>query len=108
LAPRGTLVIVGGENGGRWTGLGRQCRALMLAPFVRQRLPWFISTHRQADLERLARLIDAGELTPVLDTTYPLAEVPAAMCHLVAGQVRGKLAISLPDARSAAGKPAGI
>ena len=97
LTGHGALVIVGGEDGGRWTGLGRQVRALTLSPFLRQRLPWFISIPRQADLQRLAQLVDAGEVTPVLDQTYPLSEAPAAMRQLVAGHVRGKLAIAVTE-----------
>src|SRR5206468_12709509 len=54
LTPAGTLVMVGGEDGGRWTGMGRQLRALALSPFTRQRLTTFVSRHRRTDLETLA------------------------------------------------------
>jgi 2-desacetyl-2-hydroxyethyl bacteriochlorophyllide A dehydrogenase len=94
LAPKGTLVIVGGE-GANWTGVGRQLRALALSPFVGQRLTFFISKHRQADLETLSRFIDAGQVTPVVDQTYPLAEMPDAIRHLEAGHARGKIAITI-------------
>ena len=94
LAPRGTLVIAGGE-GGRWTGVGRQLRALMLSPLVRQRLTTYISGHRQADLEELRRLAEAGQVTPVIDRTWPLAGAPEAIRHLQAGQARGKIAITI-------------
>jgi NADPH:quinone reductase-like Zn-dependent oxidoreductase len=70
-------------------------RTLALSPFVRQRLPWFISKHNQADLERLAELIEAGHLTPVISDTYPLAQVPDAIRDLVAGRARGKLVIEM-------------
>ena len=87
LAPSGTLVLVGGEDGDRWTGgLGRQLRAVALSPFVRQRLTMKTPREHYADLERLARLIDAGELTPTVDKTYPLDQAPEAMRHLEAGQ----------------------
>ena len=66
LAPKGTLVIVGGE-GARWTGVGRQLRALALSPLVGQRLTFFVSTHRQADLETLGRFVGAGQVTPAVD-----------------------------------------
>ena len=94
LAPRGTLVIAGGE-GGRWTGVGRQLRALMLSPLVRQRLTTYISGHRQADLEALRRMTEAGQVTPVIDQTWPLARAPGAIRHLQAGQARGKIAITI-------------
>jgi len=92
LTPTGTLVIAGGE-GGRWTGVGRQLRALMLSPVVRQRLTMYISTHRQADLEELRQQIEAGHLTPVVGKAYPLPDVPDAIRHLEDGRVQGKIAI---------------
>jgi NADPH:quinone reductase-like Zn-dependent oxidoreductase len=98
LAPRGTLVLVGGEGAGRWTGLGRQMCALMLSPFVRQRLRWFVSKHREADLRQLAAMIEAGDLTPIVSQTYPLARSGDAMRDLVAGRASGKLAITVAPA----------
>jgi NADPH:quinone reductase-like Zn-dependent oxidoreductase len=96
LTPRGALVIVGGEEGGKWTGgFGRSLRALLLSRFVRQRLTMLASKERASDLERLAPLIEAGQLTPSIDRTYPLARVPDAMRHLEAGDVRGKVAITI-------------
>jgi NADPH:quinone reductase-like Zn-dependent oxidoreductase len=94
LAPAGTLVIVGGE-GGKWTGMGRQLRALALSLFVRQRLTFFVSKHRRADLEELGRYIEAGKVTPVVDRSYPLPDVPDALRHLEAGHARGKIAIAV-------------
>jgi NADPH:quinone reductase-like Zn-dependent oxidoreductase len=93
LTPRGTLVIAGGE--GRWTGIGRQLRALLLSPLVRQRLTMYISRHRQADLDTLRQLTEDGQVTPVIDRAYPLAEVPQAIRQLQAGHARGKLAITI-------------
>ena len=55
LAPRGTLVIVGGEGGDAVTGMGRQLHARILSPFVSQRLTFIVNRERQADLERLRR-----------------------------------------------------
>jgi NADPH:quinone reductase-like Zn-dependent oxidoreductase len=98
LSPGGTLVIVGGEDGGRWTGMGRQLRALALSPFTRQRLTTFVSRHRLADLETLAQLIEAGRLTPVIGKTYPLYQAPDAMRDLLAGHARGKLVLTMTDA----------
>ncbi len=102
LAPTGTLVIVGGENGGRWTGgFGRQLRAVALSLFVRQRLVMKTPKEHHADLERLARLIEAGKLMPVIDGTYPLEQARDAMRHLQAGLARGKLVIIISPAERA-------
>ncbi|MEY9930001.1 NADPH:quinone reductase-like Zn-dependent oxidoreductase [Catenulispora sp. GP43] len=95
LTPRGTLVIVGGAVAGKWLGLGRQTRALTLSPFVRQRLTTFIAKQRHSDMETLAELIEAGRVTPAVEATYALADTPKAVARLAAGEVRGKIAISV-------------
>ena len=94
LTRRGTLVIAGGE-GARWTGVGRQLRALALSVLVRQRLTMFVSRHRQADLDTLRLLTEGGQVIPVVDRTYPLAETPKAIRRLYAGHARGKIVISV-------------
>ena len=96
LTPKGTAVLVGGENGGNLTGgMNRQLRALVLSRFVGQRLVWFIAQERASDLERLADFIKTGQVTPSVGRTYPLDQVPDAMRHLESGQVRGKVAITI-------------
>lgn len=96
LTKTGTLVIVGGEEGGRWiAGVDRQLRALAMSPFIDQRLTAFLSKETHVDLERLSQIIDDGDLTPVIDRIYPLDEVPDAMRHLEAGRARGKIVISV-------------
>jgi NADPH:quinone reductase-like Zn-dependent oxidoreductase len=94
LTPAGTLVIAGGE-GGKWTGIGRQLRAVAQSPFGRQRLTTFISTQRLADIEELSRLAETGQLTPPLDRSFPLTEAPAAVDYLSAGHARGKIAVTV-------------
>ncbi|MFD5489113.1 NAD(P)-dependent alcohol dehydrogenase [Streptomyces virginiae] len=97
LTARGTLVIVGGEGGGRWLGGNeRQLGALLLSPFVGQRLRSLaVMEQHHSDLRALTELIEDGSVTPVVDRSYPLAEVPDAIRHLRGGQVRGKIAIRL-------------
>ncbi len=96
LTATGTLVIVGGEDGGRWLGgIHRQLGATVLSPFVRQRLTSVVSREHGPDLEVLADLVDRGQLRPVLDRTYTLDEAAKAIDHLAAGHVRGKVALTL-------------
>jgi NADPH:quinone reductase-like Zn-dependent oxidoreductase len=95
LRPHGTVVIVGGEDGGNLTGgMSRTLRALALSPFISQRFANFINKERASDLDRLTQLIDAGQVTPSLERTYPLDQVPEAMRRLEAGELRGKVAIT--------------
>ena len=96
LTPTGTLVIVGGEEGGKLTGgFERTLRAPVLSLFVRQRLTMLTNKEHHTYLEALRPLIEAGQVTPAVDKTYPLAEVPDAMRHLEAGHARGKIAITI-------------
>jgi NADPH:quinone reductase-like Zn-dependent oxidoreductase len=96
LTRTGTAVITGGEEGGSFSGgMNRQLRAVALSPFLRQRLTMFIATQRSSDLERLTVLIEAGNVTPSLDRSYPLSEAADAVRHLAAGHARGKVALSI-------------
>jgi NADPH:quinone reductase-like Zn-dependent oxidoreductase len=91
LAREGTLVIVGGEGGGRFTGgIGRQLRALLMSPFVSQRLTMFISTESHTHIQRLADFMADGRLTPAVGRTYRLEDVPSAIADLEAGRASGK------------------
>jgi NADPH:quinone reductase-like Zn-dependent oxidoreductase len=96
LTPKGTLVIAGGE-GAKWTGVGRQLRALALSVLVPQRLTMYVSStnKRQADLEVLCQQIEAGHLTPIVGKTFSLADVPEAIRHLEGGRAQGKIAITI-------------
>jgi NADPH:quinone reductase-like Zn-dependent oxidoreductase len=94
LAPTGTLVIVGGEGGGNWTGgVGRQLRAMVRSAFTRQRLTTFVSTEDHAAIQRLAGQIEAGGLRAAGVCRYSLEDTPRAIEDLVAGRVVGKAAI---------------
>ena len=95
LTPRGTLVIVGGEDSGKWLGVRRQLRASALSPFVRQKLGTFISKERRQDLEELRALLESGAIRPVIDKTFPLTEVPEAISYLRKGFARGKIVITV-------------
>jgi NADPH:quinone reductase-like Zn-dependent oxidoreductase len=97
LTPTGTAVLVGGEDGGSVTGgLGRSLRAPFVSLFGRQRMAMLASKERGSDLERLAEHLEAGTVVPSIDRTYSLDQVPQAMRHLEAGNVRGKVAITIP------------
>jgi NADPH:quinone reductase-like Zn-dependent oxidoreductase len=96
LTPTGTLVIVGGEGGGRWMGgFLRNLRAPLVSRLVGQRLRMLVSKERQEDLQALRELIEAGKLTPRIGRSYPLGEAAEAMRALEAGNTRGKLVITV-------------
>jgi NADPH:quinone reductase-like Zn-dependent oxidoreductase len=66
-----------------------------LSRFVGQRLRMLSSTPRHDDLETLRQRIEAGQVTPLLDRTFPLVQVPEAIAHLLRGGGRGKIVITV-------------
>ena len=95
LAPYGTLVIVGSEDGGRWLGgSDRQLRALMRSPFTSQTLTTLICSENTQDLQALTELVESAQVTPVIDRTYRLSRAPEAMQYLRDGHARGKVVVN--------------
>ena len=100
LAPTGTLVLTGGEGGGRWTGgfVERQLQALGLSLVVGQRLKGFVNKEHHTILERLAVHLASGAVVPVIDRTVDLDHVPDAIRDLTAGRIAGKAAVVIRSA----------
>jgi NADPH:quinone reductase-like Zn-dependent oxidoreductase len=100
LTPDGTYVLSGfdqyGASGHRWFGsLGRFAKLIAISPFVSALHP-FRGTKDPGDrLVVLKDLIEAGKITPVIDRTFPLSEVPEAIRYLETGKARGKLVITV-------------
>ena len=96
LAPKGTLIHSSGDSKGHWIGpMGRFLRAAALSPFVSQTLRSPGTKRCRRDLEYLTELIEAGEVTPVIDRTHSLGEVPEAIRYLERGHARGKVVIAV-------------
>ena len=95
LSPTGTLVMVG-SSGGRWfKGTDRWAGAVLLSPFVRQRLRPLVHADSKDDLVVLKQLIEAGKVTPVISAQYPVSRVAAAVNHFEEGHARGKVVITV-------------
>lgn len=95
MTAKGTYVVVGGPAG-RWIGpLAPSLRALLVSPFVSQNLVTFTASINNEDLVVLKELIEAGKVTPVIDSCYTLSEVPEAVRHLEEGHARGKIVITV-------------
>ena len=95
LTPRGTYVVVGVRDLGRWFGLGRQIKALFRSPFVRQRMRVFVVRHNRKDLAVLKELVEAGKIAPVIDRRYSLSDVPDALRRQGGGHAQGKIVIAV-------------
>jgi len=97
LTPKGTLVVVGGDGGGRWTGgfFRGMLRGPLVSLFVGQKLGGLNSKTTLEDLQAVADLIEAGTVTPVVDRTFQLVEAPDAIRYLAQGHPGGKVVIDV-------------
>jgi len=96
LTSKGKLLLSSGESDGRWIGpLDRIIKAVVLSPFVSQRLGAFEAKRSKEDLQVLKELIESGKVSPVIDRTYPLSETAEAIRYLEAGHARGKVVITV-------------
>jgi len=101
LAPHGKYVLIGhdrfGSGAGRWFGsLPRVLKLVALSPFVSQLSTQnFSMPNKMNQMVALKDLLEAGKITPVIDRTYPLGEVPEAIRYLEEGHARGKGVISV-------------
>jgi NADPH:quinone reductase-like Zn-dependent oxidoreductase len=96
LTPDGTAVLVGGMSDGRmFGGIDRQLRAQLLSLFIGQRFRSFVASENAGDLAVIRELVDADKVAPVIDRTYDLPDVPAAIRSMMKGRVRGKLVITM-------------
>jgi NADPH:quinone reductase-like Zn-dependent oxidoreductase len=97
LTPKGTLVIVGGDGGGRWTGgfFRGMLRGPVVSLFVGQKLGGLNSKVNREDLQTLSELIEAGKVTPVIDRTFPLIEAPQAIRYLEEAHPSGKIVVTV-------------
>ena len=94
LAPRGTLVLGGGEGGDRFFGgMGRMLRAALWSLFLKQRLAMLMSFVEPEPLQALADILGEPGVTPAVDRSLPLEQAADGMRALVASQVCGKLVL---------------
>ncbi|MFU8947403.1 NAD(P)-dependent alcohol dehydrogenase [Mycetocola zhadangensis] len=95
LAKRGTLVIVGGEGGGRVLGgFGRSLRAPLASLVGSQKLKGLVSHEDLPTLEALRDLMGAGEVLPAVDRMFPLEQAGAAIEYLHEGRPLGKVVVT--------------
>ncbi len=98
LNPKGKYIMIGGggPNDSRWVGpFGRVIHTLLLSPFISQKMGMMMADANQKDLTILADLMQSGKVKPVIDRTYKLSEVPAAIAYLEQGHARGKVVITV-------------
>jgi NADPH:quinone reductase-like Zn-dependent oxidoreductase len=98
LKPKGICVLIGGggPNEGKWVGpMSRPIKAMLISPFISQKIGMMMAQGNKDDLNILADLMQSGKVTPVIDRTYPLSEIREAIRYLEAGHARGKVIITV-------------
>jgi NADPH:quinone reductase-like Zn-dependent oxidoreductase len=98
LTPEGKYVMIGGggPNDNRWIGpFGRLIQTLVMAPFVSQKMGMMMAQLTKSDLTVLGDMMQSGKVKPVIDRTYKLSELPAAIAYLEEGHARGKVVITV-------------
>jgi NADPH:quinone reductase-like Zn-dependent oxidoreductase len=98
LTPKGTLAAVGGsQHGGLFGPGGLAMRGKVVAPFVSQRIVAVEGESNEADLATLASMIEAGDVTPVIDRVYPFGEAPDALRYVEDGHPKGKVVVTVRE-----------
>src|SRR5437870_3861283 len=98
LNPTGKYVMIGGggPNDNRWIGpFGRLIQTLVVSPFVSQKMGMMMAELKKSDLAILGDMMQSGKVKPVIDRTYKLSELPAAIAYLEEGHARGKVVITV-------------
>jgi len=90
------MIGGGGPNDSRWIGpFGRVIKTLVMSPFISQQMGMMMADANHNDLTLLADMMQSGKLKPVIDRTYKLSEVSAAIAYLEEGHARGKVIITV-------------
>jgi NADPH:quinone reductase-like Zn-dependent oxidoreductase len=97
LKPKGIYVLIGGGSANEQGLIGpliNPIKAMLLSPFVSQKMGMLLADLNHNDLAMLADLMQSGKVTPVIDRTYKLSELPQAIEYLEQGHARGKVVIT--------------
>ena len=95
LTPNGKCVMAGAPKE-MWRVFARLFKAYAYPPFLRQKFKFLMANINPADLTTFCELIKSGELAPVIDRCYPIAQTADAIAYVEAGHARAKVVITLP------------
>ena len=95
LKPDGRLIVIGARKGDWIRPLRGVIESLLLSPFIKKEVKFFVAQFSKEDLSTLAELMQEGKVTPVIDRHYPLNETAAAVRYSETGRARGKIIINM-------------
>jgi len=96
LKPNGIYVTLGGETGDLLGGVLAGSLLSLFSDRWSGLMLWWKPMH-PPDVDRLKELIAAGNLRPVIERTYPLSQVVAALRHVEDGRARGKIVLTIDE-----------
>lgn len=98
LKPGGVLVPNGGGSPEKGVSVVSLIRTLLLRPFMRQKVVFFMTKPKREDLQTLVEWIASGKVRPVVDKAYPLRAAADALRHLETGHAHGKVIVTMTTA----------
>ncbi len=98
LTTGGVYVAAGSIDMGNWISpITGTIKVMLTSLFGRHKMVPFLARMDRDDLIILKDLVESGKVTPVVDRSYPLTDVPEAIRYLEEGHVPGKVAITVSD-----------
>ena len=94
LEPTATVVLVGGPRKRLFGPLGHTVRIILISKLSRRRAVFFIAKPNRGDLAVLRELIEAGQVTPVIEQRFELAQIAEAMREMN-GHARAKIVVTI-------------
>jgi len=88
LSPSGIYVLAGGA-------MTRILQLMLLSMIGKKNMGVMLAKVNQKDLLELVALIQAGKVKPIVDRRYPLDKAADAFRYLEAGNVRGKVVVTI-------------
>jgi NADPH:quinone reductase-like Zn-dependent oxidoreductase len=95
LTPDARLVIVGGEGSPLIGPLGHIAATWLAAVPGDRTASFFVADLNRPDLDFLGELLRTGQVKPVVEKSYELAQVADALRYMGDGHARGKLVIAV-------------
>lgn len=96
LRPKGRYVCCSGAGNVLWGPVGRMLAMSAQRPFRSAELHSVLALSPSPEqLAGLAQLVESGQVRPVIERTYTLDELPAALAHVATRRTRGQVVLHI-------------
>lgn len=94
MKPKAVLLPVGGNKDAPLGPIPSMVKMLVHSMLISQSIKFFVADENAADLAVLHNYFSAGELSTVIDRTYPLEDAADALRYLETQRARGKVVLT--------------